>query len=105
MDKNLLGYKGVKPVFLIVGFLTLVQSLSILLLAKWLAEVVSALFAGAPLKEQWGYFPVVPSCVSGAPCVRPADEPHILPLRGSYRQQHTETNDGQAVPAGTEAGR
>ncbi|MDQ0193662.1 thiol reductant ABC exporter subunit CydD [Paenibacillus wynnii] len=54
MDKNLLGYKGVKPVFLIVGFLTLVQSLSILLLAKWLAEVISALFAGEPLKEQWG---------------------------------------------------
>lgn len=54
MDKNLLGYKGVKPVFLIVGFLTLVQSLSILLLATWLAEVISALFAGEPLKEQWG---------------------------------------------------
>ncbi|OMD00390.1 thiol reductant ABC exporter subunit CydD [Paenibacillus sp. FSL R5-0636] len=54
MDKNLLGYKGVKPVFLIVGFLTLVQSLSILLLAKSLAEVISALFAGEPLKEQWG---------------------------------------------------
>ncbi|WP_410512888.1 thiol reductant ABC exporter subunit CydD [Paenibacillus sp. BR2-3] len=54
MDKNLLGYKGVKPVFLIVGFLTLVQSLSILLLAKGLAEVISALFAGEPLKEQWG---------------------------------------------------
>lgn len=53
MDKNLLGYKGVKPVFVIVGFLTLVQSLSILLLAKWLAEVISALFAGEPLKEQW----------------------------------------------------
>ncbi|WP_339189036.1 thiol reductant ABC exporter subunit CydD [Paenibacillus sp. FSL P2-0121] len=54
MDKNLLGYKGIKPVFLIVGFLTLVQSLSILLLAKSLAEVISALFAGEPLKEQWG---------------------------------------------------
>ncbi|OMD25953.1 thiol reductant ABC exporter subunit CydD [Paenibacillus odorifer] len=54
MDKNLLGYKGVKSVFLIVGFLTLVQSLSILLLAKSLAEVISALFAGEPLKEQWG---------------------------------------------------
>ncbi|WP_379138502.1 thiol reductant ABC exporter subunit CydD [Paenibacillus sp. sgz500958] len=53
MDKNLLGYKGVKPVFLIVGFLTLVQSISILLLAKWLAEVISALFAGEPLREQW----------------------------------------------------
>ncbi|CAH1056685.1 thiol reductant ABC exporter subunit CydD [Paenibacillus pseudetheri] len=53
MDKNLLGYKGVKPVFLIVGLLTLVQSMSILLLAKWLAEVISALFAGEPLKEQW----------------------------------------------------
>lgn len=52
MDKNLLGYKGVKPVFVLVGFLTLVQSLSILLLAKSLAEVVSALFAGEPLKEQ-----------------------------------------------------
>ncbi|WP_150272689.1 thiol reductant ABC exporter subunit CydD [Paenibacillus tepidiphilus] len=52
MDKNLLGYKGVKPVFLIVGFLTLVQSLSIILLAKSLAGVVSALFAGEPLKEQ-----------------------------------------------------
>ncbi len=49
MDKNLLGYKGVKPVFLIVGLLTLVQSMSILLLAKWLAEVISALFAGEPL--------------------------------------------------------
>ncbi|WP_310551786.1 thiol reductant ABC exporter subunit CydD [Paenibacillus glufosinatiresistens] len=54
MDKNLLGYKGVKPVFMIVGFLTLVQSLSIILLAKWLAEAVSALFAGGALKEQWG---------------------------------------------------
>ncbi|WP_339288667.1 thiol reductant ABC exporter subunit CydD [Paenibacillus sp. FSL E2-0201] len=53
MDKNLLGYKGVKPVFLIVGLLTLVQSMPILLLAKWLAEVISALFAGEPLKEQW----------------------------------------------------
>lgn len=54
MDRNLLGYKGVRPVFAAVGFLTLVQSLSILLLAKSLAEVVSALFAGEPLKEQWG---------------------------------------------------
>ncbi|SEU08974.1 thiol reductant ABC exporter subunit CydD [Paenibacillus sp. NFR01] len=52
MDKNLLRVKGVKPVFVIVGFLTLVQSLSILLLASSLAEVVSALFAGEPLKEQ-----------------------------------------------------
>lgn len=52
MDKNLLRVKGVKPVFAIVGFLTLVQSLSILLLASSLAEVVSALFAGEPLKEQ-----------------------------------------------------
>lgn len=52
MDKNLLRVAGVKPVFLIVGFLTLVQSLSILLLAKSLAEAVSALFGGEPLKEQ-----------------------------------------------------
>lgn len=41
MDRNLLGYKGVRPVFLAVGFLTLVQSLSILLLATSLAEIIS----------------------------------------------------------------
>lgn len=34
--------------------LTLIQSIAIILQAKWLAEVVSALFAGSPLREQYG---------------------------------------------------
>lgn len=52
MDKNLLGYKGIKPVLAAVLLLTLIQSVSIILLARWLAEVVSALFAGESLREQ-----------------------------------------------------
>lgn len=54
MDKNLLGYKGVKQVLAILALIALVQSVSIIFLAKWLAEVISALFAGEPLQEQTG---------------------------------------------------
>lgn len=54
MDKNLLRYKGVRPVFMLIGLLTLVQGLSILLLATNLAQVISGLFAGEPWEEQWG---------------------------------------------------
>lgn len=52
MDRNLLRYKGIYRVLLIVATITLLQSMAILLQAKWLAEVVSALFAGEPLQEQ-----------------------------------------------------
>ncbi|MBA4534612.1 MULTISPECIES: thiol reductant ABC exporter subunit CydD [Brevibacillus] len=51
MGKNLLGYKGIVPVLLAVAVLVLIQSLSILYQAKWLAEVISALFAGQKLQE------------------------------------------------------
>lgn len=54
MDKNLLRYKGIRPVFMLIGLLTLVQGLSILLLATNLAQVISGLFAGEPWEEQWG---------------------------------------------------
>lgn len=54
MGKDLLGYKGVKTVFLIVAVCTLAQSMAIILQAKWLAEVLSALFAGSSLQEQYG---------------------------------------------------
>ncbi|MCY9513948.1 thiol reductant ABC exporter subunit CydD [Paenibacillus apiarius] len=54
MGNNLLGYKGIKPVLFWLTVLTLVQSISIIFLAKWLAEVISALFAGEPLQEQAG---------------------------------------------------
>ncbi|MCJ8012871.1 thiol reductant ABC exporter subunit CydD [Paenibacillus sp. KQZ6P-2] len=53
MDRNLLGYKGIKPTLAAVLLLTLVQSVSIVLLARWLAEVLSALFAGEPLHTQY----------------------------------------------------
>ncbi|MCM3340766.1 thiol reductant ABC exporter subunit CydD [Paenibacillus sp. MER TA 81-3] len=54
MGNNLLGYKGIKPVLFLLTALALVQSISIIFLAKWLAEVISALFAGEPLQEQAG---------------------------------------------------
>ncbi|TCZ78754.1 thiol reductant ABC exporter subunit CydD [Paenibacillus albiflavus] len=54
MGKDLLGYKGVKRVLLYVTIITLVQSVTILYQAKWLAEVISALFAREPLQEQFG---------------------------------------------------
>ncbi|OZB93475.1 thiol reductant ABC exporter subunit CydD [Paenibacillus sp. XY044] len=54
MDKQLLGYKGIKPVFGVMLLLTVLQGVSILMMAKGLAEAVSALFAGAPLSGQTG---------------------------------------------------
>ncbi|MCY7484193.1 thiol reductant ABC exporter subunit CydD [Paenibacillus alvei] len=54
MDKNLLKYKGARPAMFIIAALTLVQTLSIIGLAIKLAEVISALFAGASLQEQAG---------------------------------------------------
>lgn len=53
MGKDLLGYKGVKTVFLVIAVCTLAQSMAIILQAKWLAEVISALFAGSSLQEQY----------------------------------------------------
>ncbi|SCW50699.1 ATP-binding cassette, subfamily C, CydD [Paenibacillus tianmuensis] len=54
MGKALLGYQGIKPVLVIITLLTLVQSAAILGQAAWLAEAVSALFAGKPLQELTG---------------------------------------------------
>ncbi|MEC0092378.1 thiol reductant ABC exporter subunit CydD [Paenibacillus macquariensis] len=52
MGRNLLGFKGIKPVLVAVALLTLVQSISILWMARTLSEVVSALFAGGTLQDQ-----------------------------------------------------
>ncbi|QKG83239.1 thiol reductant ABC exporter subunit CydD [Kroppenstedtia pulmonis] len=46
--------QGVKLVLLKLSSLVFIQSMSILLAAKWLADAISALFAGAPLSQQWG---------------------------------------------------
>ncbi|MGG4554227.1 thiol reductant ABC exporter subunit CydD [Paenibacillus humicus] len=54
MGRDLMKFKGIKPVLAGIGVLTLIQSIAIILQAKWLAEVISALFAGAKLQEQFG---------------------------------------------------
>lgn len=52
MGKSLFRIKGAKPVLAILALLTLVHSVSIIVLAKGLADAVSALFAGEMLQEQ-----------------------------------------------------
>ena len=52
MGRNLLEFKGIKPVLAAVALLTLVQSISILWMARALSEVVSALFVGGALQDQ-----------------------------------------------------
>ncbi|MDO7906383.1 thiol reductant ABC exporter subunit CydD [Paenibacillus sp. JX-17] len=54
MGRGLMRMKGILPVLAAVTLLTLLQSMAIIMQAKWLAEVISALFAGAPLQEQAG---------------------------------------------------
>lgn len=54
MGQGLMKYKGIKPVMAVMAGLTLIQTIAIILQAKWLAEVISALFAGAKLQEQAG---------------------------------------------------
>ncbi|GIP21952.1 thiol reductant ABC exporter subunit CydD [Paenibacillus sp. J22TS3] len=54
MGRELLGLKGIRPVMAAMAGLTLIQTIAIILQAKWLAETVSALFAGEPLQEQYG---------------------------------------------------
>lgn len=54
MGRGLMNFKGIRPVMIVMALLTLIQSIAIIMQAKWLAEVVSALFAGAKVQEQFG---------------------------------------------------
>lgn len=54
MGRGLMKYKGIIPVMGILAGLTLIQTIAIIMQAKWLAEVISALFAGGKLQEQAG---------------------------------------------------
>lgn len=47
-------WAGIKSVLVVMAGLTLIQSIAIIMQAKWLAEVLSALFAGASLQAQLG---------------------------------------------------
>lgn len=54
MGKNLMKYMGIKPVMALLAVLSLLQTMAIILQAVWLAKGISALFAGEPVKEQYG---------------------------------------------------
>lgn len=54
MGRDLMKYPGMARVLLVEAILTLLQAVSIILQAKWLAEAVSALFAGETLQSQYG---------------------------------------------------
>lgn len=54
MIQTWLKGQGMKLVLLKLSSLALLQSMSILLAAKWLADAITALFDGEPLSGQWG---------------------------------------------------
>lgn len=54
MGRGLMKWAGIKSVLVVMAVSTLLQSIMIIMQAKWLAEVLSALFAGAKLQEQLG---------------------------------------------------
>lgn len=54
MGRGLMKYRGIKSVLAVIGILILIQTIAIILQARWLAEVVSALFAGAKWQEESG---------------------------------------------------
>ncbi|MGA8944265.1 MAG: thiol reductant ABC exporter subunit CydD [Thermoactinomyces sp.] len=53
MDRKLLKLPGVKFLLLELTIFALIQSAAIILAAIWLAEVITALFSGEPLQEQF----------------------------------------------------
>ncbi|MEO3947037.1 thiol reductant ABC exporter subunit CydD [Gorillibacterium sp. CAU 1737] len=54
MGKDLMKFKGIRPVMALLALLTLGQAIAIILQAKWLAEGISGLFAGESVQEQYG---------------------------------------------------
>ncbi|GGH32296.1 thiol reductant ABC exporter subunit CydD [Paenibacillus segetis] len=54
MGRGLMKWAGIKSVLVVMAVSTLLQSIMIIMQAKWLAEVLSALFGGAKLQEQLG---------------------------------------------------
>ncbi|MBW7474570.1 thiol reductant ABC exporter subunit CydD [Paenibacillus oenotherae] len=52
MGRSLMKYSGIRSVLLVTAVLTLLQTAAIIGAAYWLAETISALFAGEPLARQ-----------------------------------------------------
>jgi ATP-binding cassette subfamily C protein CydD len=51
MDKALLTLRGIRPVMLVIGALSLVQAAAVIGQALWLAEAVALMFWGGPAEE------------------------------------------------------
>ena len=54
MNRTWLKLQGVKTFLLKLFMMTIIQSIAIILAAKWLAYVIASLFAGEPLNGQFG---------------------------------------------------
>ncbi|MGP7816975.1 thiol reductant ABC exporter subunit CydD [Niallia sp. 01092] len=53
MKQDLLKFKGIKPILFILTLLIIIQGAAIILQAKWLAEVIVALYKGESLQKQY----------------------------------------------------
>ncbi|WP_445488980.1 thiol reductant ABC exporter subunit CydD [Niallia sp. 03133] len=53
MKQDLLKFKGIKPILVLLTFLSISQGAAIILQAKWLAEVIVALYKGEPFQKQY----------------------------------------------------
>lgn len=52
MKKNIMAYKGIKKVLVIIADLIFLQTLAIIFQAKWLSEVITSLFHGLSIQSQ-----------------------------------------------------
>lgn len=55
MGKGLIKLNGIKPIMVLTGLFTLVQTIVIVMQSLWLAEAVSGLFTGDSLHRQLGH--------------------------------------------------
>lgn len=53
MGRGLLKLPGIRPVLALASALVLLQAMTIIMQAKWLAQAITALFEGSPVTEQY----------------------------------------------------
>ncbi|WP_413374130.1 thiol reductant ABC exporter subunit CydD [Paenibacillus taichungensis] len=53
MGRGLLKLPGIRPVLALASALVLLQAMTIIMQAKWLAQAITALFQGSPVTEQY----------------------------------------------------
>ncbi|MEC0125769.1 thiol reductant ABC exporter subunit CydD [Paenibacillus pabuli] len=53
MGRGLLKLPGIRPILALASALVLLQAMTIIMQAKWLAQAITALFGGSPVTEQY----------------------------------------------------